>query len=723
MDWLTSLNPQQVQAVTAGDGPILVIAGPGSGKTRVLTHRIAYLLHARGVRPWEIMAVTFTNKAAREMQERLQSLLGPSALNGMSLGTFHALCARILRRESTYLPLDSNFVIFDTDDQERVIKNVIRELNLDEKTYRPAAVHAAISRAKNELLFPDDYPTQNYRDQVIQRIYRRYQEMLRQSNAVDFDDLLLWMAYLLSEYPEVREKYARRFRHILVDEFQDTNLAQYTLLRHLASIHRNLFAVGDPDQSIYRWRGADYRNIRRFEQDFPDVQIILLEQNYRSRQNILDAASAVIRHSQTHRPRRLYSERGQGEKIYYYEARDDYEEASFVAETVANLLTSRQFPPGEIAIMYRTNAQSRLLEEAFLQMRLPYRLVGAQRFYGRREIKDLIAFLRLVHNPDDIVSLDRVINIPPRGIGDRTLLALHTVARQAGISPGQVLLDLARGSASTYWQAFSGRSVVLLADFGATLARWRALAATTTLPELFERILTDLNYREYINDGTEEGMDRWENVQELRRLTREYETRTLEEFLENIALVSDQDTITNNDAPTLLTLHAAKGLEFAVVFLVGLDDGLLPHSRSFSDPESMEEERRLFYVGITRAKERLYLVRALQRGSRDYREETIPSRFLEDIPSHLLDGRSRSGRGLRSVSAPSSQAQSFGTSSGLAAPQARFAAGTRVQHPLWGEGLVLQSRIQDGEEVVDVAFESVGFKRLIASIAGLVPIP
>ncbi|MEJ5240923.1 MAG: UvrD-helicase domain-containing protein [Anaerolineales bacterium] len=723
MDWLASLNPQQVQAVTAGDGPILVIAGPGSGKTRVLTHRIAYLLHARGVRPWEIMAVTFTNKAAREMQERLQSLLGPSAINGMSLGTFHALCARILRREAGYLPLDSNFVIFDADDQERVVKNAIRDLNLDEKSYRPAVIHAAISRAKNELLFPDDYPTQNYRDQVIQRIYRRYQEMLRQSNAVDFDDLLLWMAYLLSEYPEVREKYAQRFRHILVDEFQDTNLAQYTLLRHLASVHRNLFAVGDPDQSIYRWRGADYRNIRRLEQDFPDVQIILLEQNYRSRQNILDAASAVIRRSQTHRPRRLYSERGQGEKIYYYEARDDYEEASFVAETVANLLTSRQFPPGEIAIMYRTNAQSRLLEEAFLQMRLPYRLVGAQRFYGRREIKDLIAFLRLIHNPDDIVSLDRVINIPPRGIGDRTLLTLHTVARQAGTSPGRVLLDLARGSASTYWQAFSGRSVVLLADFGATLARWRALAATTTLPELFDRILIDLNYREYINDGSEEGLDRWENVQEFRRITREYETRTLEEFLENISLVSDQDTLTANDAPTLLTLHAAKGLEFAVVFLVGLDDGLLPHSRSFGDPESMEEERRLFYVGITRAKERLYLVRALQRGSRDYREETIPSRFLEDIPPHLLDGRSRSGRALRSVSAPSSQAQSFGTSSRSAGPEARFAAGTRVQHPLWGEGLVLQSRIQDGEEVVDVAFESVGFKRLIASIAGLVPIP
>ncbi|MFN3742813.1 MAG: ATP-dependent helicase [Anaerolineales bacterium] len=730
MDWLSALNPQQIQAVTAGDGPILVIAGPGSGKTRVLTHRIAYLLRERDLRPWEIMAVTFTNKAAREMKERLQSLLGQQALQGMALGTFHALCARILRREAEHLPFDSNFVIFDTDDQERVIKNAIRDLNLDEKSYRPASVHTAISRVKNELLFPDDYPVQNYRDEVIQRIYRRYQEMLRQSNAVDFDDLLLWMAHLLSEFPQVREKYARRFRHILVDEFQDTNLAQYTLLHLLASHHRNLFAVGDPDQSIYRWRGADYRNIQRFEQDFPDVQIIFLEQNYRSRQNILDAASAVIRHSSTHRPRRLYSDRGEGEKIYYYEARDDYEEAAFVAETIANLLASRQFPPGEIAIMYRTNAQSRLLEEAFLEMRLPYRLVGAQRFYGRREVKDLIAFLRLVHNPSDVVSLDRVINIPPRGIGDRTLLTLHTVARQANTNPGFILLDLARGSASEYWGAFSGRSVVALADFGATLARWRALAQTVTLPELFDRILSDLNYGDYINDGTEEGRDRLGNVEELRRLTREYEMNTLEEFLEAVSLVSDQDTLTTQDAPSMLTLHAAKGLEFAVVFLVGVDDGLLPHSRSFGDPESMDEERRLFYVGITRAKERLYLVRALQRGASGYGEETTPSRFLDDIPAHLVDGYSRKGRARfrnhaergRSIAASLGQADRFGTSGSAAAPKPRFSPGMRVRHPVWGEGLVLQSRIQDGEEIVDVAFESVGFKRLLATIAQLTPL-
>ncbi len=722
MDWLSSLNPQQLQAVTAGDGPVLVVAGPGSGKTRVLTHRIAYLLEQRRARPWEIMAVTFTNKAAREMQERLQTLLGQKAINGMSLGTFHAICARILRREAEHLPLDSNFVILDTEDQERLIKNAIRELNIDEKSYRPPVVHAAISRAKNELLFPDDYPVQNYRDEVVRRIYRHYQEMLRRSNAVDFDDLLLWMAYILSEFPEVREKYAQRYRYILVDEFQDTNFAQYTLLRHLASLHRNLFAVGDPDQSIYRWRGADYRNIQRFEQDFPDLQVILLEQNYRSRQNILDVAMAVIRASRTHHPRRLYSDLGAGEKVYYYEARDDYEEAAFVAETVANLLASRQFPPGEIAVMYRMNAQSRLLEEAFLQMRLPYRLVGAQRFYGRREIKDLIAFLRLIHNPDDIISLDRIINVPPRGIGDRTLLALHTVARQANLSPGRILLDLARGSESPYWQAFSGRSVALLADFGATLARWRALATSAFLPELLDRILSDLNYRQYLEDGTEEGQDRWENVQEFRRLVQEHEDQTLEELLESIALVSDQDTLAGADAPTLLTLHAAKGLEFSVVFLVGLDDGILPHKRSIDDPESLEEERRLFYVGITRAKDRLYLVRALRRGSYEYAEEMEPSRFLNDIPPHLLDGRTRSLHSRRRVAVAPNLTPSPSTQSTAAASHARFQPGMRVRHPLWGEGLVLQTRLEDGEEIVDVVFVSVGFKHLSASIAGLEPL-
>lgn len=720
-DILKGLNPQQQKAVTASDGPVLVLAGPGSGKTRVLTQRIAYLIAYQGVRPYQMLAVTFTNKAAREMEHRVQQLLGQEMTRGLMLGTFHAVCARILRREAEKLPLSSEFVIFDADDQETVVKNALRELNLDDKTYRPAAIHAAISRAKNELLSPDHFPVVTYRDEVVKRVYQRYQELLRQANAVDFDDLLLLTAHLLADFPDVREKYASRFRHVLVDEFQDTNMAQYTLLRHLASVHNNIFVVGDPDQSVYRWRGADYRNVHRFEQDFPRAQVILLEQNYRSKQSILDAAMAVIDKAPHRRKKKLFTGRGQGEKVIFYEALDEYGEASFVVDTIAQLVASRQFEPGDCAVMYRTNAQSRVLEEAFLQARLPYRLVGAQRFYGRREVKDVIAFLRLVQNPDDEISLDRVINLPPRGIGNKTILTLHLAAREAGTTPGQVLLDLARGSGSPFWGKFSGRAALPLADFGALLAGWRGLLATHTVPELFDRILRDVNYLEYLDDGSEEGQDRIENVRELRRLAEEYQTRTLAEFLENIALVSDQDTIQEGNVPTLLTMHAAKGLEFGVVFIVGLDDGVLPHSRSFDDPEAMEEERRLFYVGMTRAKERLYLVRALCRAGRGYSEETTESRFLEDIPPALLQGRGRAPRRKDGFDRRNGYDSWKLPSPARPAPviSQKFQAGMRVHHPLWKEGIVLNSRLQGEDEIVDVVFESVGIKRLSASLANL----
>ncbi len=719
MDFFQNLNPPQTKAVSAGAGPVLVLAGPGSGKTRVLTQRVAYLIAHEGVRPYRILAVTFTNKAAREMQSRVEKLLGPEATQGMMLGTFHAICARLLRRESEALPLQSNFVIFDADDQERIVKSIIRDLNLSEKLYRPASVHAAISNAKNELIPAEDFPITSYRDEVVKRVYAEYQKRLVASNAVDFDDLLMYTARLLEDNPAVREKYARRFEHVLVDEFQDTNLAQYAIIKHLASAHRNIFVVGDPDQSIYKWRGADWRNVQRFEQDFPDAQVILLEQNYRSRQTILDAAMGVINRATNRRRKQLFTERGQGEKVYYYEAPDDYAEASFVVDSIAQLVASADFEPGDCAVMYRTNAQSRLLEEAFLQARLPYRLVGAQRFYGRREVKDVISFLRLVHNPADEASLDRVINVPPRGIGEKTLATLHAVARRENISAGAVLLDLARGSDSPYWGQFVGRSVMPLADFGVSLATWVSAAPALDVPELFDRILNDLDYKRYIDDDSEEGVDRWENVQELRRLAMEYSTRTLDEFLENVALVADQDTLKDDvNAPTLLTLHAAKGLEFGAVFIVGLDDGILPHSRSFDEPEEMEEERRLFYVGITRAKDRLYLVRSMQRGGRGYAEETYPSRFLDDIPEHLLVGKSRNGRGLRGRSAETLWSASHTT---RPAPivDVRFRAGARVKHPIWGEGIVLDSRLQDDDEIVDVVFESVGVKRLSASLAKL----
>jgi len=718
MEFLDKLNKQQLNAVTAGNGPILVVAGPGSGKTRVLTQRIAYLIAVEGVRPWQILAVTFTNKASKEMQARVKSLLPDQAIEGIMLGTFHSICARILRREAEHLPIGTNFVIFDTDDQERIVKAVIRELNINEKLYRPPSVHAAISRAKNELIGPDEYPATTYRDEIVKRVYVEYQKRLVASNAVDFDDLLVYTARLLEDNPTVRDKYAQRFRHVLVDEFQDTNLAQYALVRQLASFHKNIFCVGDPDQSIYAWRGADWRNVQRFEQDFPDAQTILLEQNYRSRQNILNAAMGVIDRALNRKRKKLFTDRGEGEKIFFYEAPDDYAESAFVVDTIAQLVASRQFEPGDCAVMYRTNAMSRLIEEAFLPARLPYRLVGAQRFYGRREVKDIVAFLRLIHNPADEASLDRVINIPPRGIGDKTLTTLHMVARQNNIQPGFVLLDLARGADSLYWASFAGRASLSLADFGGMLATWRAAAPSLTTSELFDRVITDLGYKAYIDDESEEGVDRWENVEELRRIALEYSTRSLDEFLENIALVSDQDTIAEGNVPTLLTLHAAKGLEFGAVFIVGLDDGILPHSRSFDEPEGMEEERRLFYVGITRAKDKLYLIRAIQRGGRGAAEETYPSRFLDDVPAELLIGRSRTGRSIHGR-APETLWSIHSKPQSASVMEIKYRAGTHVRHQVWGEGIVLDSRIQDDDEIVDVVFESVGIKRLAASLANL----
>ncbi len=465
MDLLAGLNPQQQQAVMAGLGPVLVLAGPGSGKTRVLTHRIAYLIGSMGVRPYNILAVTFTNKAAREMENRVIDILGPGA-HGLTLGTFHAICARILRREADALPFKSNFVIFDSDDQLGLVKDAIKELNIDEKKFRAPGVHASISRAKNELVMPEDYPAQNYREDVVRRVYKRYQELLLANNAVDFDDLLLWTARLMEENLAARERYARRYEHVLVDEFQDTNMAQYILLQRLASFHRNIFVVGDTDQSIYRWRGADYRNVLRFEKDYSDTQVILLEENYRSTQTILDAAMGVIDRNPYRTHKQLFTQRGEGGKITLHEADDDRVEAIYVVDTILGLLTKKQAKPGEIAVMYRTNAQSRLLEESFLKEGLPYKLVGAQRFYGRREIKDVISFLRLAQNPSDEFSLGRAINIPPRGIGEKTLLSLRTLAQQARLTPGEILLELAREDKSAYKDSFAGRAGASLINFG-----------------------------------------------------------------------------------------------------------------------------------------------------------------------------------------------------------------------------------------------------------------
>lgn len=716
------LNTQQQEALSAGMGPVLVMAGPGSGKTRVLTHRIAYLIKALGVRPYNILAVTFTNKAAREMESRVRDLLSGD-VRGLTLGTFHATCARILRKEAEHMPFGHDYVIFDADDQVSLVKRVIKDLNLDDKRHRPLSIHAAISRAKNELYLPEDYPINTYLDEIVSRVYSRYQELLLTSNALDFDDLLLWTAVLLESQPAVRNKYANRYEHILVDEFQDTNIAQYVLLKQLASTHKNLFVVGDIDQSIYRWRGADYRNVLRFQEDFPDARRILLEQNYRSTQNILDTAMAVIDQNPHRDSKKLFTQRGVGPKITFHQAFDDREESAYVVDSIAELVRTDGKQPGDFAIMYRTNAQSRLLEEAFLRANLPYKLVGAQRFYGRREIKDILAYLRLIHNPSDEVSLLRVINVPPRGIGSKTLQALRTRASKLKLSPNALLFDQDNLAQEFQWEGLPKRSSEALKTFGRSVLAWKALLNDLHPLDIMDRILNDIDYRGYLDDSTEEGRDRWENVLELRRIASEYEEKTLTAFLEDIALVSDQDTMDDTaSVPTLMTLHAAKGLEFPVVFICGLQDGTLPHNRSWDDPEEMAEERRLLYVGITRAKDRLFLVNARNRTMYGYTEPTESSRFLDDIPDELFASeRPSRSNGEIKTSARELYRWDSPSRSGSAASilQPQYEIGMRVQHPVWGEGMVLNGEIQDDDEILDVFFETVGLKRVAASLAKL----
>jgi DNA helicase-2/ATP-dependent DNA helicase PcrA len=707
MDLLKELNPQQQKAVTASDGPVLVLAGPGSGKTRVLTHRVAWLVLERDAAPWSIMAVTFTNKAAREMRERLEELLGPSRARRLTLGTFHATCARVLRREAEAAGISRDYAIFDSDDQLRLVKQVIEDLDLDDKRYRPQAVHSAISRAKNELIPPEAYETGTYYGEVVRRIYERYQALLAANGGLDFDDLLMVTAQLFAQNPGVLAKYQERYVHILVDEFQDTNQAQYTLLRQLSGAHHNLFCVADEDQSIYAWRGADYRNIRRLRDDHADLLTILLEENYRSTQTILDAAHAIIRHNPDRTEKTLFTRRGHGPEIAVHEAYDQDEEARFVVDTIGDL-ARESVRYGDCAVMYRTNAQSRALEDEFIRAGMPYRLVGATRFYARREIKDVVAFLRLIHNPTEGVSMARVINVPPRGIGQKTVSALEDAAQKRGVSVYEVMQEIP--------ESLGTRAQRMLTAFLEMLDGWIAAREHMTVAQLIDRVVEDTSYADYLRDGTEEGEERWGNVLELRNVAADYEETTLTEFLADVALVSDVDNLSDDvDAPTLLTLHSAKGLEFPVVFITGLEEGMLPHSRSFDDPDQMAEERRLMYVGLTRAKDRLYLTRAFRRTRYGDSEPSTPSRFLEDIPLELTD---EARRQARRNTAP--RVTTWSPSPHPTLPTApRFRAGQRVRHATFGEGLVIQSRVDGEDEIITVHFEGVGLKRLMAGMASL----
>jgi DNA helicase-2/ATP-dependent DNA helicase PcrA len=643
---LDPLNPRQREAVTHTEGPLLIVAGPGSGKTRVIAHRIAYLLAHRGVRPYRILAVTFTNKAAREMRERVLALVGESAGQEMAIGTFHSLCARILRVDGHHIGVPRDFVIYDEEDQVGAVRQALAELDLDAKSNPPGAILSLISRAKAELRTPQAMAAlaQNYFQEVAARVYAVYQRILEENAALDFDDLLNRTVQLFREHEAVRAKYAERFLYQHIDEFQDTNVAQYALAKLLCQPHRNLCVVGDPDQSIYTWRAADIRNILSFEHDFPEAKVVFLEQNYRSTQAILDCALHVIAKNRQRKEKGLWTENGPGLPALVYEAFDEVEEASFVAAEVERLAREGR-PYRHFAVMYRTNAQSRPLEEAFLRRGIPYRLVGGVRFYERREVKDLLAYLRLVQNPFDSVALLRVLNVPPRGIGERTAQELQHWARELGVplyAALQLLAEQERDSPTQETQAaprpgFQRRTAGALLRFLGLLNQLMARAPQLSLSQLLDAVIEATDYRTYVL-AEQRGEERWENVEELRSVAATYDELrpqdALSALLEDVALVTEVDRYDESaNAVTLITLHAAKGLEFPVVFMVGLEEGLLPHIRSFEDPGQMEEERRLCYVGMTRAKELLYLVRAFRRTRGGPHP---PSRFLADIPPHLL---------------------------------------------------------------------------------------
>jgi DNA helicase-2/ATP-dependent DNA helicase PcrA len=732
------------------EGPVLVLAGPGSGKTRVLTHRVAYLVQERGVPPWRIVAVTFTNKAAKEMRSRLEVLLGNADLRDLTIGTFHAICVRILRREADTLGLNRSFVIYDDSDQQNVTRRAIRDLNIDEKLYRPRSMHGIISRAKTNLLPPEAFEPSTYREEVARRVYARYQDLLEENNALDFDDLLMRVVLGFREQPALLAKYQQRYHYVLVDEFQDTNTVQYELVRQLAGGRHNLFGVGDEDQSIYAFRGADFYNVVRFEEDYPNTFKILLERNYRSTQTILDVANAVIAPNTQRTPKKLFTERSKGTAAYRHEAYDENEEARWVVETIIEL-SERGVAPGDCAVMYRTNAQSRALEDAFVAQNMPYKLVGATRFYARREIKDLLAYLRIIHNPYDAVSLMRILNVPRRKIGATTQRALLSWAAELGLPVYDALDALVPReggkAASTPLRAAGRRALI---DFYQMWHRWIAARDQVPVLDLLDQVIQDTRYGAYVRDGTTEGEDRWENVLELRAVASEFASLPSEEalttFLEEISLVSDVDNLDDTEAPTLLTLHSAKGLEFGTVFIVGLNDGLLPHSRSFEDPDGMEEERRLFYVGVTRAQNRLYLSHTFRRttyggprgfgGNSDLGES---SRFLADIPTRLTVDATRATRvperGRASVQGrfsdrgrvPGRGSTHYWSPSGQpgrarrrdAAAMAPYRAGDKVAHASFGQGTVIQVEQRSGDWDVTVAFEGQGIKTLAASFAHL----
>ncbi len=788
---LDGLNPVQREAASQIEGPVLILAGPGSGKTRVLTHRIAYMISERQppIDPHNILAVTFTNKAAREMKERLERLLenqfGPDSQISkyLTVGTFHSVCVRILRVEANNMGFDRNFAIYDDGDQLGIIKAAMADLQLNDKQYSPRAALSLISNSKSNLISPKAMSPRTYWEELVVRIYERYQDLLRINRAFDFDDLINMVVRLFEEQPTVLARYQERFRYILVDEYQDTNRAQYRLISLLASKYKNLCVVGDENQSIYGWRAADIRNILDFESEYPEVKVIALEQNYRSTQVILDAATGLIRANIQRKDKKLWTDNGVGKAIQIFEAYNEVEEANYVANEIERLLSRNEIKRHrDIAIMYRTNAQSRALEDMFVRRGMPYQIIGGTRFYERKEIKDTLAYLRLINNPYDGMSFNRLManTASGKGVGPKTLTELGVWAGglELPMYVGLQLLQSAEADEMARQRgdpnapppddslppiSLSGAAKRGLFDFVSTLDAFINAKNNNemSLPPFLDFVLKKSGYEEQVRDGSQEGDERWANVQELRNVAGEYAHLPLAEglsvFLEEVALVADVDKYDPQaDAVTLITLLAAKGLEFPIVFIVGLEENILPHSRSLESEADMEEERRLLYVGITRAMQRLYLVYAFRRTVFGNAVPNKPSRFLKEIPSNLIRGREQKAPSVTtsgqlgmfssnsatkwnsggSSSASSSSGRSSpnsnnrlglgatrpGSSSGKASSEGdklQFKAGDKVTHPKFGKGMVVSSKISGGDEEVAVAFDGQGVKRLMASFANL----
>lgn len=743
---LKGLNPQQQEAVETTEGPLLVVAGAGSGKTSVLTRRIAYLVEEKGVAPWNILAITFTNKAAAEMKERVQKLLGPAGQD-VWMSTFHALCVRILRRDADKIGYSRNFSIADSSEQVTLIKHIEKDLNINPKQYNPRAILSAISNAKNDLLNPKDFEAASGNrpfDQVVSEIYKEYQKRLVQDQIMDFDDLIMQTLVLFQKDKATLHYYQNKFRYLLVDEYQDTNEAQYQLCRLLAAQYSNVCVVGDGDQSIYGWRGANMENILNFEKDYKEkgVHTVKLEQNYRSTGHILSAANAVIKNNQNRKAKKLWTDQGAGEKITYYRAQSDVDEAIFVISKITEAVKAGKRDYKDFAILYRTNAQSRGFEESLVKSNIPYQIVGGHKFYDRKEIKDILAYLKLVANTSDSMSFNRIVNMPKRGIGAATVEKLLTFANERGIGVGDALSNLELVPVSA---AASKK----LADFNAKLVDCVSYAqdASHTVTGLTEKILEDFGYTEALKkEKTLESASRLENLDEFLTVTKRFddnfeaeddESLPINDFLSEVTLLSDQDDIEDDgNQVTLMTLHAAKGLEFPVVFLVGMEDGIFPLSRAMLEEDQLEEERRLAYVGITRAREKLYLTNAFSRTMYGKTTSNPASRFVQEIKPEDLETEYAGGfnkekansvsstnsipffnKGERARSQVYTAKTAAKASGAVGAEKEGWNVGDQVTHKAWGKGVVVKVNGTGEDMELDIAFESKGIKRLLAAFA------